>query len=63
MLEVCTKLQDVYIAIQDKQSDYNNENVSYPSNSDVSVVTSEERQSQIKWNMETMQEGENILKK
>ena len=60
---MCTKLQDVYIAIQDKQSDYNDENVSYPSNSDVSVVTSEERQSQIKWNMETMQEDENILKK
>jgi len=61
------------IALQDEESEYNEEeNILHQSNTDVSLVTSEEGQSQIiKWNMGPylkeilvkFQEGETILKK
>ena len=68
----CVKLLYVNISIQEEESDFNDEeNILHPSNTDVSVVTSEGSQSQIKWNMgpylkeilDKFQEGESILKK
>lgn len=61
------------IVLQGEESDFNDEeeNILHPSNTDVSVITSEGGQSQITWNMgpylkeilEKFQEGESILKK